>query len=126
MISGGVLCLELGNTKPDNFDEILATLKIIIGTKKHWVISIFDIEDNTFLGDCEVVASTEAGRYSIQNIRINTKYYIKVYSYAFMDNGTYTRTAPTEPFGNVPSRLSSLENKVAELEQKINEITQTE
>lgn len=115
---GGVLCLELGSQKPDNFDEILKKLEDVFNSKKHFLISIFDEYEGRYLGDAEMVFKGDSG-FILQQIRLNSKGTVSSYSYEFSKDGTYRRIYYEQNF-------NALQTQIDELKQKLNEITQTE
>ena len=121
MISGGVLCLELGNTKPDNFDEIIEAFDKIFKDKKHYVISVFDSATNQFMGDAELLLSHNGLDYVLlsneQPYEDGTHITFKRFRYGFNRDGYYSRTvqyynfASLKDYNDLDKRIKALENK---------------
>lgn len=129
MISGGVLYLELGDTKPDNFEEILATFDKIIKDKKHYVISVFDSVNNQFMGDAELLLSHNGLDYVLisneQPYDDGTHITFKRFRYGFNRDGYYSRTGQFYNFASLKD-YNSLQSQIDELKSQLTKITKTE
>lgn len=120
---GGVVCLELGNTKPDNFDEILIILKDITDNKKSYLISIFET-DGRYLGDAEIIFKERSENcYKITQSHIYGDGRVFIFTYYFYIDGRYKREV-NQYFALMNE--TSISQRISALEQKLNEITQTE
>lgn len=126
---GGVLCLNLGSAKPDNFNEILAAFDSIIKDKKHYIISVFDAEDVKFMGDAELLVSNNGVDYVLLSNELlyqeGSHFGLKRFRYAFNRDGTYNRSINISKFASLKD-YNSLKSQIDELKAKLNEITQTE
>lgn len=122
---GGVICLELGSTKPDNFDDIIVTLREIVESEKHYIVSIYDTVDNCFFGDCEVIYYQD-GHFDVFQNLIYASGMGRILQYRFYDNaGIYSRTT-TNVKVMKDTDYNNLLTRISALEQKLNEITTKE
>ena len=118
---GGVLCLTLGSTKPDNFDEILEAFDKIIKDKKHYVISVFDEVNGQFMGDAELLLSHNGIDYVLvsndQPYEEGTHITFKRFRYGFNRDGYYSRTGQFYNFASLKD-YNTLQSKIDALEAK--------
>lgn len=96
---GGIICLNLSNEKPNDFDEILKILEDVCNNKKHYLISVFDTELNRFLGDCEIVEKIDSNitQYYIEQTKIQSTTALNIYRYYFNSDKTYLRSVKSIP-----------------------------
>ena len=118
---GGVLCLTLGSTKPDNFEEILTAFDKIIHDKKHYVISVFDEVSNLFMGDAELLLSHNGFDYALlsneQPYKDGTHITFKWFRYGFNRDGYYSRTDRFYNFASLDD-YNALQTQIDELKQQ--------
>lgn len=127
--TGGVLCLTLGSTKPDNFEEILEAFNKIIKDKKHYVISVFDSVNNQFMGDAELLLSHNGLDYVLLSYELVYEepphLVIKVIKYTFNRDGAYGRAEIFFKFASLKD-FNSLQSQIDELKSQLTKITKTE
>ena len=121
---GGVICLELGSSKPSNFGEILAILKDIVDNHRHYLISVIDIDNpNVVYGDYEQISKEINGAYAITQTLTFGDGRHRVVRYWFYEDGRYGKSYQDL---NAYLEFPSIKQRITELENKLNEITQTE
>ena len=124
-----MLCLTLGSTKPDNFEEILEAFDKIIKDKKHYVISVFDAVTGQFMGDAELLVSHNGIDYALLSYELvypePPHLVIKVIRYTFNRDGAYDRAENFFKFASL-NDFNSLQSQIDELKTKLNEITITD
>ena len=119
-MGGGVLYLELGNTKPDNFEDIHSKLVEHINCQKYYSITVHDIDWNIELNSPELIFSDGGNTVIMRQITIDDNFLLTIIEYYFYDNGNYTRWAR-----NIDT-IRQLQTQIDELKAKLNETTQTE
>ena len=70
----GVICLELGSTKPDNFDEILTMLKDIVDNKNNYSLIITQLDsgyDKPIIYSINPLITEQNGIYKIEISYVN-------------------------------------------------------
>lgn len=116
---GGVLYLELGNTKPDNFEDIRSKLLEHINRQKYYSITVYDIDWNIELNSPELIY-TGGDTVIMRQISIDDNFLLTIIEYYFYGDGNYVRWARTI------DTTQQLQTQIDELKAKLNEITQTE
>ncbi len=117
---GGVLYLELGGTKPDNFEDIRSKLLEHINRQKYYSITVHDIDWNIELNSPELIYSDGGNAVIMRQISIDDNFLLTIIEYYFYSDGNYARWAR-----NIDT-TQQLQTQIDELKAKLNEITQTE
>ena len=115
---GGVLYLELGDNKPDNFEDIRRKLLEHINRQKYYSITVHDISWNIELNSPELIYGN-GGTVIMRQISIDDKFLLTIIEYYFYGDGNYVRWARTI------DTTQQLQTQIDELKAKLNEITQT-
>ena len=129
---GGVLCLNLGTTmEPEVFNETIRALQSIVEDQRHYLVSVYDIENNEYYNDCEILYEND-GIIKIINNKISTASttytaYSIVYSFDTNTNSYERRVyqsnmASTDSVSEVSDKVTDLEKKNAALEERIKEL----
>ena len=129
---GGVLCLNLGTTmEPEVFDETIRALQSIVEDQRHYLVSVYDIENNEYYNDCEILYEND-GIIKIINNKISTASttytaYSIVYLFDTNTNSYERRVyqsnmASTDSVNEVSDKVTDLEKKNAALEERIKEL----
>ena len=117
---GGVLCLTLGNTKPDNFEDIRRKLLEHINQQKYYYITVHDIDWNIELNSPELIFKANTDSVIIRQITIDDNFLLTIIEYYFYGDGNYVRWAR-----NVDT-IQQLQSQIDELKSQLAEITKTE
>ena len=121
---GGGDLLRVRFSKPSNFDEILAILKDIVDNHRHYLISVIDIDNpNVVYGDYEQISKEINGSYAITQTLTMGDGRHRVVRYWFYEDGRYSKSYQEL---NAYLEFPSIKKRITELENKLNEITQTE
>ena len=115
---GGVLCLELGSQKPDDFDEIHDKLLECMNYQKHYSITVHDIDWNVELNNPELIFSDGNKNIILRQITIDDQFILTIIEYYFNNDGNYVRWAR-----NIDT-ISQLQSQIDELKAKVNELSQ--
>ena len=126
---GGVICLELGSTKPDNFDEILTMLKDIVDNKNNYSLIIAQLDsgyDKPIIYSINPLITEQNGIYKIEISYVNKNFSgVRVVHTFNSKDSTYTYSRAERAIANYFD-VTQLRDRVIALEQKLNKITQTE
>ena len=117
---GGVLCLTLGNTKPDNFEDIRSKLLEHINRQKYYSITVHDISWNIELNSPELIYSYDGNTVIIRQISFDDNFLLTIIEYYFYGDGNYVRWAR-----NIDT-IQQLQSQIDELKSQLAEITKTE
>ena len=118
-MGGGVLYLDLGNTKPDNFEDIRSKLVEHINCQKYYSITVHDIDWNIELNSPELIFKANTDSVIIRQITIDDNFLLTIIEYYFYGDGNYVRWAR-----NVDT-IQQLQSQIDELKSQLTEITKT-
>ena len=110
---GGVLYLELGDTKPDNFEDIRSKLLEHLNRQKYYSITVYDTAWNLELNSPELIYSNDGNTVIMRQISIDDNFLLTIIEYYFYGNGNYVRWAR-----NI-NTIQQLQTQIDELKSKI-------
>lgn len=83
---GGLICISLGNAKPTDFDDIVATLIDKFDKNLFFSLEVIDAPSRIYLGSCEAIDSRDNNLLIISQSRIsNTEITIFTYTFDVVD-----------------------------------------
>ena len=108
----GVLCLELGSQKPDDFKEIYDKLLEYINCQKYYSITVHDIDWNVELNNPELIFGDGNKNIILRQITFDDNFQLSILEYYFYSDGNYFRWAR-----NIDA-ISQLQSQIDELKAK--------
>ena len=110
---GGVLYLELGETKPDNFEDIRSKLLEHINRQKYYSITVHDISWNLELNSPELIYSDGGNTVIMRQISFDDNFLLTIIEYYFYGDGNYVRRARNiDTVNTVSGKVDTVSGKV--------------
>ena len=110
---GGVLYLELGDTKPDNFEDIRSKLLEHINRQKYYSITVHDMSWNIELNSPELIYSDGGNTVIMRQISFDDNFQLTIIEYYFHSNGNYVRWARNiDTVNTVSGKVDAVSGKV--------------
>ena len=110
---GGVLYLELGDTKPDNFEDIRSKLLEHINRQKYYSITVHDISWNIELNSPELIYSDGDNTVIMRQISFDDNFLLTIIEYYFYGDGNYVRRARNiDTVNTVSGKVDTVSGKV--------------
>ena len=110
---GGVLYLELGDTKPDNFEDIRSKLLEHINRQKYYSITVHDISWNLELNSPELIYSDGGNTVIMRQISFDDNFLLTIIEYYFYGDGNYVRRARNiDTVNTVSGKVDTVSGKV--------------
>ena len=95
---GGIVCLYLGATRPDDeyFYKVAALIRSVVNREKLYTLSLFDTDTNRWYNDIQIFLSDDAGTPAIRCTRYTENGTVRVFTYYFNDaTGGYNKKVLT-------------------------------
>ena len=110
---GGVLYLELGETKPDNFEDIRSKLLEHINRQKYYSITVNDISWNLELNSPELIYSDGGNTVIMRQISFDDNFLLTIIEYYLYGDGNYVRRARNiDTVNTVSGKVDTVSGKV--------------
>ena len=123
---GGVLYLELGDTKPDNFEDIRSKLLEHINRQKYYSITVHDTAWNLELNSPELIYSDGGNTVIMRQITIDDNFQLTIIEYYFHSDGNYVRWARNiDTVNTVSGKVDAVSGKVDAVSGKVDALAAT-